>query len=85
MESTITLPFSFFSYTIEDLVKYIYGDNAKIDYAIPNEERLDICKLAEDHNAHHFYVMDYSKNTIFGKLVNLKEEFFNKVAREAIK
>jgi hypothetical protein len=40
-----------------------------------------IQKFYDNANAPYWYVMDYTENKIGGKLVNLKEKFFSKVAQ----
>jgi hypothetical protein len=75
------IDFPFQSYTIRDLVEFCYGKHANIDTAIPMELYHQIREFTGELNAHQFYVMDYTDNKAFGKLVNLKEKFFERVAR----
>ena len=83
METKIN--FNFYSYTKRDLINFIYGKNAQVDASIPIDFIKPIQELSGNTNGHTFYAMDYTgDNHIFGKLVNLKEEFFNKIARDAI-
>jgi hypothetical protein len=74
------IDFPFHSYTIRDLVEFCYGKHADVDTAIPTELYRLIKEFTGELNAHQFYVMDYTDNKAFGKLVNLKEKFFERVA-----
>ncbi len=74
------IDFSFHSYTIRDLVEFCFGKHVDVDVAIPTELYHKIREFTGELNAHQFYVMDYTDNKAFGKLVNLKEKFFERVA-----
>lgn len=84
MAMTTTIEFPFNGYTKFDLMKFIYGDDVnKVDTAIPQ----DIAdKLRDPYNPSNtmWYVQDYTQDRIFGRTVNLKELFFDKVARMAM-
>lgn len=80
----ITISFPFHGYTKHDLMAFIYGnDIQKVDTAIPQ----DIAnKLRDPNNPSNvfWYVQDYTEDRVFGKTVNLKEKFFDKVASIAM-
>ena len=79
----IEIDFPFHSWTKRDLLEFCYGKNADVDTAIPQSYVKPLYDLTGDWNAHHFYVMDYTDNKIGGRLVNLKEKFFSKIAELA--
>lgn len=80
----IEIDFPFWGYTKGDLIKYLFDENSNVDSAIPMEYNKHLYELSGDRNAHFWYVMDYTDNKAFGKLVNLKEKFFDKVAEQCM-
>jgi hypothetical protein len=83
MKFEIDFPFS--GYTKGDLIEFCFGKHANVDPAIPMELIHKIYDFTDDLNGHFWYVMDYTENKIGGKLVNLKEIFFFRVAEMYIK
>jgi hypothetical protein len=79
----IEIDFPFFGYTKHDLIDFCYGRNAQVDVAIPIELVPIIQEFTGDFNGHFWYVMDYTGSNRMGKLTNLKEKFFEVVARKA--
>ncbi len=77
----IDIDFPFEGWTKGDLIEFCYGKHANVDTAIPTELCHKIREFTGELNAHQFYVMDYTDNKAFGKLVNLKEKFFEKVSK----
>ena len=75
----IEIEFPFNGWTKGDLIEFCYGKHADVDSAIPMELYHKIREFTGQLNAHHWYVMDYTDNKAFGKLVNLKEKFFHKL------
>jgi hypothetical protein len=78
MKFEIDFPFS--GYTKGDLIEFCFGKHANVDPAIPVDLIRQIQDFTDDLNGHRWYVMDYTENKIGGKLVNLKEKFFSRVA-----
>lgn len=74
--------FPFHGYTKGDLIEFCFGKHADVDTAIPLNLIKVIQNFTNNLNGHHWYVMDYTENKIGGKLVNLKEKFFNVVAQK---
>jgi len=74
------IDFSFCGYTKGDLIEFCFGKHADVDPAIPMELVRKIQDFTDDLKGHFWYVMDYTENKIGGKLVNLKEKFFSRVA-----
>jgi hypothetical protein len=83
---TTQVNFNFFSWTKHDLMKFIYTEEQlrKVDSAIPKETADRIRDINGDIQSPFWYVQDYNENPIFGKTINLKEAFFNKLANNAI-
>jgi hypothetical protein len=79
MDMKIEINFPFSGWTKGDLLEFCYGKHADVDTAIPMELYHKIKEFTGEPNAHRFYVMDYTENKIGGRLVNLKEKFFEKV------
>ncbi|MGM0622151.1 MAG: hypothetical protein ACQETJ_13950 [Bacteroidota bacterium] len=74
------IDFSFDGWTKGDLIAFCYGNPSNVDPAIPIETQKQIQEFFNDPEASRFYVMDYNgDHSIFGKLVNLKEKFFEKL------
>lgn len=81
---TTIIDFPFHSYTKHDLMKFIYGDDVnKIDSAIP-QETADKLRDPNNPNNTFWYVQDYTQDRIWGRTVNLKEKFFDKIAQMAV-
>ena len=76
----VKIVFPFHSWTTHDLIEFCYGKHAQVDPSIPIELYHKIREFTGEPNAHQFYVMDYTEHKIGGKLVNLKEKFFERVA-----
>lgn len=77
------IDFNFYCWNKGDLIEFCYGKNAQVDSSIPIDCIPNIESVYGNSNAHHFFVMDYS-DSVFGKLVNLKEKFFDVVAQKAL-
>jgi len=77
----IEINFPFNSYTKGELIEFCFGKHADVDTALPLNTCHKIQGFHNDKSAHHWYVMDYTKNKIGGRLVNLKEKFFEKIAK----
>jgi hypothetical protein len=78
------IDFPFYGYTKHDVIVFCFGPHADVDSALPQELFRKIQLLYNDANAPRWFVMDYTENKAFGKLVNLKEKFFDKVAQLSI-
>ena len=76
----VEIDFPFHGYKKADLIRVCYGENADVDPAIPLEEMKRIKNFIHPHESSFWYVMDYTQNKTFGRLVNLKEKFFDRVA-----
>jgi hypothetical protein len=78
------IDFPFHGYTKFDLMKFIYGEDVnKVDSAIPQEIADKLRNPANPNNT-FWYVQDYNTNRVFGETVNLKEKFFDTVAKQAM-
>jgi hypothetical protein len=65
-------------------MKFVFGENVRnVDSAIPHQLAEEI-RDPENPSNTSWYVMDYNENRAFGKLVNLKEKFFDKLVKDAI-
>ena len=76
----IDIDFPFEGWTKGDLIEFCYGKHADVDTAIPMELCHKIREFTGRLNAHQLYVMDFTDDKFFGKLVNLKEKFFEKIS-----
>jgi len=80
----IEIDFPFHAYNKHDLMKFVFGENVKnVDSAIP-QDIANKLRDPENPNNTFWYVMDYNENRVFGKVVNLKEKFFDKLAKDAV-
>jgi hypothetical protein len=76
--------FNFLGWTKGSLIEFCYGKNAQVDTAIPQDCVKSLQEFHNDPHAQFWYVMDYTPKNPMGRLVNLKEKFFDVVRDKAL-
>ncbi len=74
-----TVEFNFNLYSVNELANFCLGDNRKYSTTLPVETIKKIREFTGRLNGHFWFVIDYTDDPE-GKLVNLKEAFFDKVS-----
>ncbi len=74
-----TVDFNFKLYTINELARYCLGDDSKFSTSLNIETIQKIRGFTHGLNGHFWFVIDYTDDPE-GKVVNLKEAFFDKIS-----